>query len=413
MGGPAVKFKKKTVRDLPLDGTTVLVRADYNVPLKDDGTIADDYRIRQSLPTLRYLRTRNCRIVICAHLGRPDGRVNKALSLEPVAAHLGELLGSPVTFVPATVGDQVKQAVKKAKAGEVVLLENLRFHTEEEADSPEFARQLAKDSSARFFIQDGFGVVHRAHASTHAITQYLPSAAGFLLETEVVTIQSAMQAPQRPLVAVMGGAKISDKIGVIERLVDIADQVIIGGAMANTFLHFGHKPVGRSKFEDGLNDTIQAIYDRARAKIGPDGDMDNFLVLPEDVAVGTSIDREAKRRDVGVWEVGAEDIILDIGLKSIERAAGAVCGAKTVIWNGTLGYAELEQFSYGSARVALELAQRKDTVSIIGGGDTADFVLHWDALAGGSFSHVSTGGGASLELMAGQPMPGIDALLDA
>lgn len=406
-------FNKKTVKNLPLDKTTVLVRADYNVPLKPDGTIADDYRIRQSLPTLKYLLSRHCTLVLCAHLGRPDGRVKKEFSLEPVARRLEELLGVPVVFVPACVGDQVVQAAKAAKPGTVVLLENLRFHAEEEADDREFARRLARDSRARYFVQDGFGVVHRAHASTAAITEFLPSVAGLLLQKEVTTITGAMQAPEHPLVAVLGGAKISDKIGVIERFIDIADTLIIGGAMANTFLAFGHKPIGKSKVEPGLEGTIQSIYDRARAKIGPDGDMDNFIVLPSDVAVADRIDAAAKRRDAGVWDVQPDDIILDIGMESIGRAAEAVKGARTVVWNGTMGYAELEQFSYGSARIALELAQNDAITSIIGGGDTADFALHWDVRQGGSFSHISTGGGASLELMAGQPMPGIESLLDA
>lgn len=406
-------FNKKTVKNLPLDGVAVMLRADYNVPLKADGTIADDYRIRQSLPTLRYLRERRCTVVICAHLGRPDGKVDAKSSLEPVAARLAELLEVPVIFVPACTGDQVKLAVRQAKPGSVLLLENLRFHPEEEANDPYFARQLAAGSGARYFIQDGFGVVHRAHASTDAITRFLPSVAGLLLEKEVTTITTAMRSPVRPLVAILGGAKIGDKIGVIERFVDIADTIVIGGAMANTFLAFGHKPIGKSKAEFGLEATIQAIYDRARAKIGPHGDMDNFIVLPSDVAVGKAVEAAAERRNTGVWDVTTDDIILDIGQDSIERAAEAVGRAKTVIWNGTLGYAELEQFSYGSARIALELAQRPSITSIIGGGDTADFVLGWDARAGGSFSHVSTGGGASLELMADRPMPGIDSLLDA
>lgn len=406
-------FKKKTVKDLPLDKTTVLLRADYNVPLKADGTIADDYRIVASLPTVTYLLRRGCKVVICSHLGRPDGKVRSEFSLEPVAMHLQQLLGVPVRFVPASVGDQVKQAVRAARPGEVLLLENLRFCSEEEQNDAAFAARLAKDSGARYFVQDGFGVVHRAHASTDAITHYLPGVAGLLLQSEYEHITAAIRSPQRPLVAVLGGAKISDKIQVVERFVDIADQVIIGGAMANTFLKFGGKPIGKSKAEDGLDGVVQAIYDRARAKIGEQGDMDDFIVLPTDVAVAGAIEPAAERRDVGVWEVGDKDIILDIGSMSIERAAAAAASAKTVVWNGTLGYAELEQFSFGSARVALELATRSDITSIIGGGDTADFVLHWDAKKGGSFTHVSTGGGASLELMAGQPMPGIEALLDA
>jgi 3-phosphoglycerate kinase len=294
----------------------------------------------------------------------------------------------------------------------VTVLENLRFYPEEEANDEKFAKELAATSGARYFVQDGFGVVHRAHASTAAITHYLPSVAGLLLEREYTTITNAMKAPKRPLVAVMGGAKVSDKIKVIEEFIKVADTIIISGAMANTFLANKGLPMGKSKYEPDESEIIKAIYVSAAAKVGDDK-VDDFIILPVDLAVGASIDPSEPRRLVQSNEIGPDDIALDIGDKSINQMVGIVEQAGTVIWNGTLGMAELPNFSHGSAKLALTLATHPEITSIIGGGDTADFVLNWDAKKGGSFSHVSTGGGASLDLMAGEKLPGIESLLDA
>lgn len=403
-------FFKRTIRDVPIDRKTVLVRADYNVPLNKEGEISDDLRIRASLPTLEYLQKHHCKIVIMSHLGRPEGR-DASASLEPVATRLSALLGRDVIFVEDCIGDKVVQAVKKAPSNAVILLENLRYYTEEEANDEAFAQKIAKSSGAHYFVQDGFGVVHRAHASTDAITRFIPGVSGLLLEREYVTITGAMEKPKRPLVAVMGGAKVSDKITVIERLVDVADKIIIGGAMANTFLKYKGNRVGASKIEDGQEAVLDGIYSAAHEK--SNGQADTFITLPVDVAVATEISDQAQRRNVLAGTVAADDIILDIGDQAIETVAKAVKEAKTVIWNGTLGYAELPEFAHGSARLALELASDKETTSIIGGGDTADFVLKWDGNGGESFTHVSTGGGASLELMAGKKLPGIESLLDA
>jgi len=399
------------MRKTPLKHKTVLLRADYNVPMQD-GKIDDDFRIRSSIPTIEHLLRDGCKVVVISHLGRPDGKPNKEYSLEPVAARLAKLLGRDVRFVDACVGPKVKMAIKRAPAKSVIVLENLRFHPEEEANDPAFARQLAADSGASYFVQDGFGVVHRAHASTDAITQILPSVAGLLLEREYVQIVGAMKHPRRPLVALLGGAKVSDKIQVIDALVRVADQIIIGGAMANTFLAYHGKPVGSSKVEADQNAVLDTIYRDIDRKVSAKF-RDNFLVLPTDVAVAKTIDESETRRNVSVDDVAADDKILDIGDASIERMVAALDRAQTVIWNGTLGMAELPEFAHGSARAALELAQHRTITSIIGGGDTADFVLHWDARGGESFTHVSTGGGASLELMAGEKLPGIEALLDA
>ncbi|OJU87458.1 phosphoglycerate kinase [Candidatus Saccharibacteria bacterium 49-20] len=403
-------FFKRTIKDVPIDHKTVLVRADYNVPLNKKGEISDDLRIRASIPTLEYLLKHHAKVVVMSHLGRPEGR-DKSQSLEVVSERLAELLGKKVIFVDDCIGDKVVQAVKKAPADSVVLLENLRYYAEEEANDEKFAEKIAKSTGARYFVQDGFGVVHRAHASTDAITHFVPGVSGLLLEREYVTITSAMEHPKRPLVAVMGGAKISDKITVIERLVGVADRIVIGGAMANTFLKYKGYHVGASKVEDGKESVLDGIYSAAHDK--SEGHADDFIMLPADLAVAKEVSEAASRRNIGLGEVAEDDIILDIGDQAIENMVNAVSGAKTVIWNGTLGYAELPEFAHGSARLALQLATDPEITSIIGGGDTADFVLKWDGNGGESFTHVSTGGGASLELMAGKKLPGVESLLDS
>lgn len=403
-------FSKKTIRDVPLNGHTVLVRVDYNVPLADDGTISDDLRIKASLPTLQFLLARGCKLVLISHLGRPEGH-DLALSLEQVATRLSELLEKPVIFVDDTTGDAAYQAVRKAPKNGVVMLQNLRYHPEEEADDMDFAKALARASQADFFVQDGFGVVHRAHASTHAITLQLPSVAGLLLERECVTISGAMENPQRPLVAVLGGAKVSDKIGLVEKFVHMADKIIIGGAMANTFLRYRGHDVGASKVETDQDATLDKIYAAARGKAGDN--VDGFIVLPTDVAVATEVDARAARTERAINDIQPNELALDIGANSIERYSDIIGTARTVVWNGTMGMAEYPNFAHGSARVALALAAHPDITSIIGGGDTADFILKWDSKKGGSFTHVSTGGGAGLDLMAGKKLPGVESLLDA
>ncbi len=404
------KFFKLTINDVPIMGKTVLVRADYNVPLTKNGKVADDYRIRMSVPTIKKLLEDNCKIVIISHLGRPDGTVNEKYSLEPAAARLAELLGEHVRFVSDCIGHKPYMAIKKAPKRSVTVLENVRFHPGEEANDVEFARELAKISQADYFVQDGFGVVHRAHASTAAITQFLPSVAGLLLEREYMTITGAMKKPQRPLVAVLGGAKVSDKIGVIKALVGVADTIIVGGAMANTFLARRGNFVGKSKVETDQNDTIDAIYEAVDKKVGHKN-ADVFLLLPVDVGVGTSVEPTATRRDVSVKAIPADGLALDVGPETVSLIHSIIERAETVIWNGTLGLAENPVFATASAALAQQLADSPNITSIIGGGDTADFVIHWDKKHGESFSHVSTGGGASLELMSGEKLPGIESLL--
>lgn len=394
-------FSKLTVRDVPLDNQTVLVRTDFNVPLDENGEIGNDFRIRASLPTIKYLAKRNCRIVIISHLGRPDGR-EALFSLEKVAKRLGDLLEYEVRFVDEAIGDKAYQAVKRTPLGGVILLENLRFYEGEETNDEAFADKLASASKAKYFVQDGFGAIHRAHASTDAITLRLPSVAGLLVEKEVNAIERLTASPIRPLLAILGGAKTEDKLPVLKKLVQLADRVVLGGAIANTFLSHEGVRMGESRLEPSMGADIDTINELA----GPDK-----IVLPVDLAVGRS--SADKRRVVNLGEVGMEDMALDVGDRTIEAMVKEVAEAKTVFWNGTLGVAEQPDFAHGSARLALALASSKDKTTVIGGGDTADFVLGWEGQGGKSFDHVSTGGGAFLELLAGNKLPGLEGLLDA
>lgn len=407
-----VGFFKQTVKDLPLRHGShyrVLVRVDYNVPLKD-GKVDDDLRIRAGLPTLQYLLDHSCSLVLISHLGRPEGH-DLSCSLEPAAKRLGELIGQDVIFVDDTTGDAALQAVKKAPRGSIVMLQNVRFDAREEENDVDYAKAIARVAQADFFVQDGFGVVHRAHTTTEAITHQLPSVAGLLLEKEYATISKAMEDPERPLVAIMGGAKVSDKIQVVERFVKLADKVLIGGAMANTFLAYKGYSMGASKVESDQKETLDSIYAAAKKKAGDK--VDEFLVLPTDVAVAHAFEESEKRVNKSIDHIHTDEMALDIGDDSIEHYTAAIAEAKMVIWNGPLGVDMFRNFAHGSARVALTLATHPDIKSIVGGGDTADFVLKWDAQKGGSFTHVSTGGGASLDLMAGKKLPGVEALLDA
>lgn len=405
------RFYKQTIRNTDLTSQTVLVRADYNVPLNKAGEISDDFRLRASLPTLHHLLKQHCKIVVISHLGRPHGREPK-YSLDIVADRLSELLSRPVHFINNCVGERVKWEIAVQPQGSITLLENLRFHREEEADNASFARSLVRSSGASIFVQDAFGTVHRAHASTHAITLFLPSLAGLLLEKEVSAISSVMSHPRHPLVAVIGGAKISDKIPLIHRLIKVADQILIGGAMANTFLAVRGKQMGASLVEPDQENIIQEIYQAVEAKVGRQ-QVDTFLVLPRDVAVAEYAKPATRREVVSVDKITTKMKALDIGTRTIEEFSQYLSEAQTVIWNGPLGYSEVETFAIGSARIALVIAQNQAARSVVGGGDTADFVLKWDGRGGKSFTHVSTGGGAGLELMSGKKLPGVESLLDA
>ena len=409
MGG---KFLKMTMSSVPLRAKTVLVRTDYNVPLNDDGEVKDDYRIRKSLPTIRKLLSEGCKVVIISHLGRPNGVANPSCSLEPVAVRLAELLGEPVRFVDRCVGDKMRMAIKRSPGRSVVMLENLRFHPEEESNDIGFAEQIAKDSGASLFIQDGFGVAHRAHASTDAITRFLPSVAGFLVEREFRTISELTRQPARPLVAVLGGAKVSDKVEAMEALVDVADAIIVGGAVANTFLAIRGVSMGESRVDMKQKGVIDSIYKKVAQKVG-DERVDSFVVLPVDLGVGTSTSQIATRQDVSIHDVPEGSMALDLGPETARLIESIVSRSRTVVWSGTLGYSEVPAFRTTSVALARTLKQCSDVFSLIGGGETADFAVNWDDRCGDSFGYVSTGGDASLALISGKKLPGIEALLDA
>ena len=402
-------ISKLTIRDVPIDNQTVLLRADYNVPLLPSGEISDDFRIRSSLPTINYLLDHGCKIVIISHLGRPEGRDPK-LSLEPIADRLAKLLKKDIRFVNETFGDKVYQAIKKAPAKSVVVLENLRYSPLEEKNDENFAKEIAKSSGAKYFVQDGFGVVHRAHASTDAITHYLPSVAGLLLEKEYDSLTKVIENPERPLLAVFGGAKVSDKIAVIEKFIDIADKIVIGGAMANTFMAYWGYNMGASKIEPDQKEILDKIYEKAKQKAGDA--YKSFITLPVDFCVSKTISESSTYRTVAYNSFQDDDIALDLGSKSIDKIVKIVEESNTILWNGTLGYAELPQFAKASIELA-EAMTKNGKTSIVGGGDTADFALKWDKNEGSSFTHISTGGGAGIELLSGIELPGIKSLLDA
>ncbi len=426
-----MSFNKKTIRDIKLEGKTVLLRADYNVPLAENGRIEDDYRVQKSLPTVQYLLDQNVKLVICSHLGRPGGKADPKLSLFPVSRRLGELLKKEVAFAPDCVGEPAEQAVQKLQPGQVLLLENLRFHAEEEKNDDDFAKRLA--SLAEVFVQDGFGVVHRAHASTDAITRHLPSVAGLLLEKEVDTITTAMENPTRPLAAVIGGAKIADKIEVINKFIEISDFVAIGGAMANTFLLAEGLPVAKSKVEPDEVPIAKEVLARAKAKASKQ----RFIFyLPQDAVVATSLDKTAatriidwtanviadienypKRPPESTRQINEDEMILDIGPFSGAFVAGGLQLAGTVVWNGTMGVTETEglqgpvgPFAHGTELVIEAMLGQfgHKPYSLVGGGDTVGYVE--ERKLADSFDFVSTGGGASLELMAGHKLPGVEAL---
>lgn len=428
-------FTKKTIRDIDIAGKQVLLRADYNVPLDKDGQITSDFRIVSSLPTIKALQQQGCKIVICSHLGRPKSKGDPVASLQPVAIRLGELLQQEVTFLDDCVGDVVLEATKNLTSGQVVLLQNLRYYKEEEENSADFARVLAQDTHAEVFVQDGFGVVHRAHASTDAITTHLPSVAGLLLEREVDTITNVMQNPERPLMAIIGGAKIADKIDIIYKFIDLADVVVIGGAMANTFLLAQGIEVGQSLVDRDDLQTAHEILDKARevAKqrrftlyLPQDGVVahkidktSNLRIVDWDAHVIADIESYPKRPARSASQVGSDEKILDVGPFSGAFMSGAMQLCSTVVWNGTLGVTEtpalhgpVGPFAHGTELVIEGLlgGHGHKPFSVIGGGDTTAYLENRKITD--VFNHVSTGGGASLELMAGKSLPGVASLID-
>ena len=388
------------MKDIDLRDKRVLVRADYNVPIKH-GKIEDDYRIEQSLPTIQALIEQDCKIVIMSHLGRPKGKVVKELSLKPIAKRLTQLLGQEVFFNEKTTGRDVVSMAHNLRPGQVMLVENLRFNAEEVGDVDEYAQELAKLGD--IFVQDGFGVVHREHASTHAITKYLPSVAGLLLEREVREITRAIKHPKKPTVGIVGGAKIHTKIELLDNLMPILDRLVIGGAMSNTFLVAMDMEVGKSLYDKEELEVARRVIQQCR-------ELDTQLILPlRDVAVAKSLSPNVRRRIVETAKVKKDDIILDIGTKTIASVLENLKDAGTVIWNGPVGMIEIKAFLKGSEAIARYIVKHKID-SVVGGGDTVELIDELDLLDG--FTHVSTGGGAALELMSGIPLPGVEALLD-
>jgi phosphoglycerate kinase len=393
-------MRKKTLDDVDVTGKRALVRVDFNVPL-EGGRITDDTRIRAALPTIRRLIDAKARVVLMSHLGRPDGMVKDDLRLAPVAERLAQLLGRPVATAPDCTGPQAQEAVAALKEGDVLLLENLRFHPQEEANDSEFARQLA--SLGDVYVNDAFGTAHRAHASTEGVAHLLPAVAGDLMEKELSIMGRALVRPQRPFAAIVGGKKVSDKIGVLNNLIQRADRLLIGGAMANTFLKAHGLEIGRSYYEEEALDTAARLVREAKAA-------DKELLLPRDAVVTTALEPGAPHRAVAVNAVPSDMLIADIGPQTAQNYAEALRGARTVIWNGPMGVFEIPPFDAGTRQIA-EALTRVDGTTIVGGGDSVA-ALEEAGLAD-RVTHVSTGGGASLEFLEGKVLPGVAALDDA
>lgn len=396
-------LQKATVRDIDVRGKRVLERVDFNVPLDESGRIGDDTRIRASLPTIRYLLDNGAALILMSHLGRPKGQPNAKYSLRPVAERLSELLGRPVALAPDSVGTDVAAQAQALNPGDVLLLENLRFHAEEEANDPAFAKQLA--SLGEIYVNDAFGTAHRAHASTEGVAHDLPAVAGFLLEKELNFLGSALENPKRPLVAITGGAKVSDKIAVLDRLIDLADAVLIGGGMANTFFKANGLFMGDSLVEDDKLDEARRLMAKAKSA-------GKRFVLPVDVAVAERFAADAERTLTTPDAVADGWRILDVGPQTLVAFGEVLSDAQTIIWNGTLGVAEFPAFAQGTHALINLLVERTEqgAITIVGGGDSAAAVEA--AGAASKVTHVSTGGGASLEFLEGRILPGVAALRD-
>jgi len=393
---------KQTIRDIDIKGKRLLVRVDFNVPLdKTSGAITDDTRIRESLPTIRHALEHGASVVLMSHLGRPDGTRVASMSLKPVAARLGALLGRPVVLVDDCVGAEVERRVGALKPGDVALLENLRFHAEEEANDRAFAAQLAR--LGQIYVNDAFGTAHRAHASTEGVAHHLPAVAGFLMEKEIQYLDGALAKPARPFVAILGGAKVSDKIGVLKRLLDKVDRVLIGGGMAYTFLKAQGHAIGSSTCElDKVELANELLANASRRKV--------TLLLPFDHVITTSLDAGSPVKAITDRDIPDGWLGADIGASTIDAFTKALADAKTVVWNGPVGVFEQPRFCEGSRRIA-ELVSRLKGTTIIGGGDTAACVQQLKLAD--RMSHISTGGGASLEFLEGKTLPGIAILRDA
>ena len=387
-------FNKKTIRDIDVNGKKVLVRVDFNVPLKD-GVVGDDTRIRGALPTIQYLLDKGAAVILCSHLGRPKGEANPKYSLAPVAEYLKGLVSNPVYFADDCIGESAKKAAAELKPGEILVLENTRYYKGEEKNDLELAKGLA--DLADLYVNDAFGTAHRAHSSTEGVTHFKPGVAGFLLEKEIQYLSSAVEDPKRPFVAILGGAKISDKIGVIKNLLNKADKVLIGGGMANTFFAAQGYDMADSLVQEEALDTAKEILASGSEK----------LVLPVDMVIADAFDNEAEKKCVDTGNVPAGWRVLDIGPKTVELYSKLVSDAATVVWNGPMGVFEMPEFAKGTFAVAKAVAD-SDAISISGGSVAA---IQQSGLAD-KVTHISTGGGASLEMLEGIVLPGVAALQD-
>ena len=394
-------MNKKTVRDIDVSGKRVLVRADLNIPLDEEtGAISDDTRIQAVIPTIRYLIDRKARVILCSHLGRPQGKVVDELRLAPVAGRLSEILGSPVEMATDCIGPQVEEVVGRLKEGDVLLLENLRFHPEEEKNDPGFAKALAR--LADIYVNDAFGTAHRTHASTVGVAEHLPAVGGFLMEKEIDVMYKALNDPVRPFAAIIGGAKINSKIGVLEYILDKVDSLLIAGGMSSTFLRALKYDVGQSSVKEDKVSLAQSLMEKAAEK-------GVHLLLPSDVVVADRFASDARSRTVPIDNVPASWYVMDIGPRTIELFEAKLRKSKTIIWNGPVGVFEFPKFSKGTEAMANLLAGL-DATTIIGGGSTAEAVVEMGFA--GKITHVSTGGGASLKFLEGKTLPGVEVLQD-
>ena len=394
-------MNKKTVKDIDVNGKKVLVRCDFNVPIDSEtGKITDNRRIRAALPTIQYLLDHNAKVILCSHLGRPKGEFNLKYSLKPVAEELSKLLNKDVKLAKDVIGESAKGLTSNMKEGDIVLLENVRFHKEEEQNDPEYSKALA--SMAEIYVNDAFGTAHRAHSSTTGVADYLPAVSGFLIEKELEFLGGALENPKHPFVAILGGAKVSDKIGVIENLLDKVDTLIIGGGMAYTFYKAQGHHIGTSICEEDKLDLAKSILEKAQEK-------GVKLLLPVDNHVSSEYSNNGEEKMVDSTEIPDGFMGLDIGPKTIEKFEEAVKDAKTVVWNGPLGVCEFDKFATGTKAVATMLS-KLDAITIIGGGDSAAAIEKL-GLAD-KMTHISTGGGASLEFLEGKTLPGIACLQD-
>jgi 3-phosphoglycerate kinase len=394
-------MQKATIRDIDVKGKKVFVRVDYNVPLKA-GVIKDDTRIKESLPTIKYLLEHDARVILASHLGRPKGKVNEDMSLRPIAAHLSKLLGKEVKMLPDCIGSEVEEAVMAMKPGDLVLLENLRFHDAEEKNDKEFSQKLAK--LAEVYVDDAFGTAHRAHASTYGVAEFIPNArvSGFLIEKELKYLGPLLHNPERPYVAIVGGAKVGDKVAVLKNLLNNVNAILIGGGMCFTFLKIKGLGIGQSLFDAESQEAAREIMELSKQK-------NVTIELPDDVVITDEIKEGAAHSTVSVESIPDTKKGVDIGPKTIEKFKKHLLGAKTIFWNGPMGVFEVKEFAHGTLEIARILAETKAT-TCVGGGDSVSAITSLGFAD--KMSHISTGGGASLEFLEGKELPGIAILMD-